>query len=317
MGGNIFKDQSQPIKRENIEPTVKRYFEELKRVFPNKAYIFDKAYFKYVGSVGKKAESGDIDFAIDLSSISDEYQSPANMAKWGLDSDEVKEQFLKYKKRARTATDTELMRRAIMKGIVDIINEKSTNIYCNEKKIGAGGIFTLFPQFTPEGEELVYGVQIDWLIGDLPWLEFSYYSESYDGNVKGLHRTQLLLAMFDRIGYSFSHTKGVVNKETKKVVARTVEGAIKLLEVKYGFKFKEGEINNFFKIIDRIFYLGEEVFTEILDIYFKILDRTRCDIPLGLQDYWLESKDRLGLTGKFLPEDSKLIYEQKLDFITV
>ena len=45
----------------------------------------------------------------------------------------------------------------------------------------------------------------------------------------------------------------------------------------------------------------------IFDIYLKILDSTRCDIPDPLQSYWLDNRERLGLTGKFLPETSKLI----------
>ena len=38
----------------------------------------------------------------------------------------------------------------------------------------------------------------------------------------------------------------------------------------------------------------------------KILNSTRADIPVDMQDYWIQNKDRLGLTGKFLPDDSNL-----------
>ena len=44
----------------------------------------------------------------------------------------------------------------------------------------------------------------------------------------------------------------------------------------------------------------------IYDKYLKILDSTRADIPEDLQQYWIENKDRLGLKGKYLPDDSKL-----------
>jgi hypothetical protein len=44
----------------------------------------------------------------------------------------------------------------------------------------------------------------------------------------------------------------------------------------------------------------------MLDTYFKILDSTRADIPDNLQEEWIGRKDRLVLSGKFLPENSKL-----------
>jgi hypothetical protein len=42
------------------------------------------------------------------------------------------------------------------------------------------------------------------------------------------------------------------------------------------------------------------------DVYFKILDSTRADIPDDMQKSWLDKKDQLGLTGKFLPDESAL-----------
>ena len=64
MGGNIFKDYVSPISRQNIRPTLKKYIEHLEYVFPKKAHIFKN--FSPVGSVGKKAVSGDMDLAIDF-----------------------------------------------------------------------------------------------------------------------------------------------------------------------------------------------------------------------------------------------------------
>ena len=54
-----------------------------------------------------------------------------------------------------------------------------------------------------------------------------------------------------------------------------------------------------------------EEYTAILNIYLKILDRTRTDIPLDIQDYWIKNQDKLELTGKFLPDDSALIGYKK------
>ena len=44
----------------------------------------------------------------------------------------------------------------------------------------------------------------------------------------------------------------------------------------------------------------------LLNIYFKILDSTRTDIPDDLQKEWLMRREPLGLSGKFLPDNSKL-----------
>ncbi len=133
MGGNVFKNKTQSIKKENIMPTVELYFQELSKVFPGKKNIFTLENMKFIGSVLKKDISGDIDFAIDTRSIIDKDFSDKSIQKWGLNPEEVKTQMLTYKKRARTATDSELMVRAILKGIVTKINNDATNLYCDEK----------------------------------------------------------------------------------------------------------------------------------------------------------------------------------------
>ena len=52
-------------------------------------------------------------------------------------------------------------------------------------------------------------------------------------------------------------------------------------------------------------------FENIIDRYLKILDSTRADIPENLQQYWIDNQDRLGLKGKFLPDNSNLISHKK------
>ena len=66
-------------------------------------------------------------------------------------------------------------------------------------------------------------------------------------------------------------------------------------------------LSNFFTLMSFIQNNLKEDSNSIFDIYLKILDSTRCDIPDPLQSYWLDNRERLGLTGKFLPETSKLI----------
>ena len=194
MGGNVFKGKTDRIKRDDITTTLDNYFDELGRLFPKKKDIFK--YFKPVGSVGKKDTSGDIDLAIDVSTILDKNFSDESIKEWGIEPQIIKDNFIKLKARSRTATDSQLMLKAFLLELVKVINSKSPNIFCDEKKVTPGNIFSLYPQFDgTTKKKLDIGVQIDWMIGDLDWLEFSYYSEEYKGNVKGLHRTQLMLSV--------------------------------------------------------------------------------------------------------------------------
>jgi hypothetical protein len=51
---------------------------------------------------------------------------------------------------------------------------------------------------------------------------------------------------------------------------------------------------------------GHPLYDNVIQIYLKILDKTRVDIPDDLQEYWIQHKDELELTGKFLPDNSNL-----------
>ena len=61
-GGNVW-DNSAPIKREYIKPTLAKFKEEFSRIFPIASKYFEQV--STLGSVGKKDLSGDIDLAID------------------------------------------------------------------------------------------------------------------------------------------------------------------------------------------------------------------------------------------------------------
>ena len=306
MGGNIFKGKTQSIKIENIESTVDKYFQELAMVFPHKK-IFDKKHFTYLGSVGKKPVSGDIDFGIDSRSIVSKNFSDKSIKEWGLNPDLVKEQMLKYKKRAKTATDEELMMRAILKGIVDKINSTAINLYCDEKKITAGNIFGLFPQYTPEGEKLDYGVQMDWMVGNLDLLRFSYYSDEYPQGYKGLMRTQLMVALFKNIDVTYSHLKGITDIKTKKLIANNPKDIIEYANDTYGFKITRNVIDNYFSFVEYLEdNLDKNVFESILNIYFNILSHTRVDIPKNLHKIWRKLNKKEHYETKFLPDNSLL-----------
>ena len=200
------------------------------------------------------------------------------------------------------------MKRAIIKNICDYINSNSELIAANDKSSGAGTMFTQINQIDHEtGKENGKTVQLDCNFGDVEWLKFAYYSDSYEGNVKGLHRTQLMLHMFAYKDYIFAHGNGVKNKTTQEQVANKPAEAIELLNKLYNFKLDEKTLQNYHKLQEFLKkHLSEKDLHGIYDIYLKTLDSTRCDIPEDLQQYWVENQDRLGLTGKFLPEDSKL-----------
>lgn len=300
-GGNIWEDSSK-IKMEDIKPTLEQFVKTFRSIFPDlKKQWFDTAdKLTTLGSVGKKPISGDIDIAIDSKAFEDTDQ-------WGLDMQKVSQYFAQFKKRARTASDESIMHKAIVRCIAEKINAANTAIVTNEKKSTGDEMFNQFDQYGTDGKPNGLRVQIDINFGDIDWLKFAYYSDSYKGNVKGLHRTQLMLHLFAYKGYMFKHAEGVINKETREVEAKHPEDAVKLLNKLYHFNITRDILSNYFKTQEYLKKnLDEKELHAIWDIYLQTLDHTRCDIPEDLQPYWMENQDRLKLTGKFLPEDSNL-----------
>lgn len=308
-GGNVFAGKTSPIKIDHITPTLNRYFEELGKIFPKKKAIFNEKHFHPLGSVRKKPVSGDIDLGVDTSSIVDQTFSDKSISDWGIDPRTVKAEFDVLVKRAKTSTPEQLMMKAFLSTLAKYINSRAPNLFCDEKKITPGNLFGLYPQFDADGNSLNTGVQIDWMVGDLEWLKFSYYSAAYpeESNVKGLHRTQLLLSVFQQAGYSFNHVSGVKDKETGQVVAKKPDDALDVLSRKLNVKFTHDQTEDYFKLHNLIKKLPKKDYDGIIDTYFKILDSTRADIPHDMQDEWKKRKARLGLTGKFLPPGSRLL----------
>jgi len=302
MGGNVFGTTAS-IKKENIKPTLLEFFRQFKSVFPKAEPFFRE--MKTLGSVGKKDISGDIDLALSEKSFD-------NVEDWGLDREHIMQLFQAFKKRSRTATDDLLMKRSVIVAIAEIIQNSDTDIAVDMKGSGAGTLFLMFPQYDPTGKQLEDNVQIDINVGDVDWLEFAYHSNTYSGNIKGLHRTQLMLSMFSNKGYTFSHNYGVKTKDTQEIVANNPQQAIDLLNKEYGLNLDKETLGDYFKLKETLEAgLSPEELHKIYDIYLKILDSTRADIPEDLQSYWIENQDRLGLKGKFLPDNSNLIKYQK------
>lgn len=297
MGGNVFGNTAQ-IKKEHIKPTLLEFFRQFKKIFPKAEPFFRE--MKTLGSVGKKEYSGDIDLALAGSSFD-------NVEDWGLDREHIMQLFQGFKKRARTSTDDLLIKRSVIVAIAEEIQNSNTEIAVDMKGSGAGALFLLFPQYDETGKQLEDNVQIDINVGDVDWLEFAYYSNTYSGNVKGLHRTQLLVSLFSNKGYTFSHNYGVKSKETQEIVANTPQQAIDLLNTDYKLSLNRDIIGDYFKLVEALEVgLSPQELNAIYDIYLKILDSTRADIPEDLQSYWIKNQERLGLKGKYLPDNSNL-----------
>jgi tetratricopeptide (TPR) repeat protein len=307
-GGNVFGTTA-PIKKEDIEPTLEKFSDELGRIFPAKAKTFKS--FQTLGSVGKKPVSGDIDLGYDAKNLFPDGKTP-DFKGWGVDKAAFDERVAAIQKRARTATPEQIQLRAMVDLIGNKINDNSDIIRVDLKQSGAGSIFCETGQYDEAGEELGKTVQTDINIGNLDWLKFSYYSSTYEGNVKGLHRTQLLVALFGNKGYTFRHGQGVINKDTREIEAKTPKEALALLNKLYGTNITQDTLEDYHKVMEYMRKnLSKEDFNSVADIYLKILDSTRADIPTDLQDYWIENQDRLGLKGKFLPDESALIKYKK------
>jgi len=298
MGGNVFGTTAS-IKKEDIKPTLKEFLRQFKSIFPKAEPHFSG--MKTIGSVGKKDISGDIDLVLSASAFDD-------VDDWGLDRDHILDLFQAFKKRARTASDEQLMRRAVVVAVAEVIQNSNTDLVPDMKNAGSGQLFLMAPQYDEAGERNGTSVQIDINIGDVDWLEFSHYSAVYKGNVKGLHRTQLLVSMFSNGGYTFSHANGVKDKETGEVVATTPQQAIEVLNKRYGLSLTKDSVANYFDVMETLrANVSQQDLNGIYDTYLKILDKTRADIPEDLQQYWIDNQQKLGLTGKFLPDDSNLV----------
>ena len=312
-GGNVFKstNPTASIKKEDIDPTMEKFVDELSAIFPAKANSFK--VFERLGSVGKKPISGDIDLAYDVKNIFPDGKTP-DFKGWGVDKAKYDELVEGFKKRSKTASPEKIQLRAMIELIGQKIKEGGGDMGVDTKGSGSGTIFFNIPQYDPKGKSLNKNVQTDINIGNLEWLKFSYYSNTYAGNVKGLHRTQLMLATFVENGLKFLHGEGIFDKETNEKVASTPEEAIKILSKRSGVKFTKDILNDYFQLEEFLKKnLPEEKYNSILDRYLKILDSTRADIPENLQQYWIDNQDRLGLKGQYLPDDSKLNSKKKLN----
>ena len=317
-GGNVFKGENvDSIPLAFIQPTLEQYYEELSRLFPQHASKF--ADFTPLGSVGKKAKSGDIDLAVDVEELFPQGKvTDEDLQSWNLNPIDWKATYEKMVKRARTAKPSEVELRAFLYEIARYIGENSQIIKTDLKKVRPGQMFSLFPQISDTGEQKDVGVQIDWMMGNRNWLKFSYFSPAPTESqplLKGLHRTQLLLAMFLAKDHSFKHVGGVFDRKTGEKVAHSPSEAMRLLGKLYGSNVSPETFNTFEGALGWLLdNASEQDKNRAIDAYLTILDRTkgnketlpsgeenRCGyIPEELEEYWVQNWQRLGLKGNIL-----------------
>ena len=179
-------------------------------------------------------------------------------------------------------------------------------------------MFSLFPQFNENGEKQDIGVQIDWMVGNLDYLTFSYFSDApseEEPMLKGLHRTQLIHALILAKNHSFSHTKGVTDKETGEVVAFSKDEVLRLLSNLYGKRIFSSDTQNFNTLNDWMKEINENDREKAFTAYLKILDGTngnkdinsgeRCGyIPKALEQKYLSLLEKDEVSGKFICKEA-------------
>jgi len=270
MGGNIFKNIATAIPRDRVEPTIKAYIKTLAEIFPMKAHSL--SFFEPVGSAGKKEISGDLDMAIDATHISRSFTS-TELQKWGIEWDDWNNLYTKIHKRARTAT----YQMSKMRALLTIISGKlaENNMQVNDR-VTAGNIFTCFEQYDVNGPTGDY-VQIDWMVGDIDWLRWSYYSHG-EKDLKGLHRTQFLVALFSEIGYTFSHFSGIKEKKTSEWTITTSEDALQLLSEHYGM-VTHSQTQTFAQLHSWLLNCDSGSYFKVVNRYKEILRVQKQNIP--------------------------------------
>ena len=273
MGGNIFKNIATAIPRDRIEPTIEAYTKALGEIFPMKAHSL--SFFKPVGSAGKKPVSGDLDLAIDWTHIVRSFTSD-EIGKWEIEWDDWNDLYTKIHKRARTAT----YQMSKMRALLTLISAKLTEKMDVNDRVTAGNIFTCFEQHDESGPTGDY-VQVDWMVGDIDWLQWSYYSHG-EISLKGLHRTQFLVALFSEIGYTFNHFTGIKEKKTSEWTITSPEDALELLSEHYGM-VTHSQTQTFAQLHSWLLRADPASYFRVISRYREILRIQKENIPNALQ----------------------------------
>jgi hypothetical protein len=116
-----------------------------------------------------------------------------------------------------------------------------------------------------------------------------------------------MLSAFQVANMAFNHVNGVKDKATGQVIATAPDQALSVLCNKLEFEIKQTDAEDYYKLHTLLkAKMKPTDYSSLINVYFKILDSTRADIPDNLQDEWRKRQLMLGLTGKFLPDTSAL-----------
>jgi hypothetical protein len=280
-GGN--KAKSDPILKEYIKPTLDSFSKEFKKAIPG-----IKFEYSTLGSVGHKPQSGDLDLSLDISEF---LNKEMKLTYKNLNKKDFEERFEKLKSKAKTASIGKLRSKALCQMLYEKLDSSNMKSYLVDSKASEVGstIFFKYPQIDENGNETNKTVQVDLNIGNKEWLNFAYYSspniysddfKSKYGNLKGLHRTQLLVALFGAVGLTFDHTTGVKDKKTNEVIGKNPKEAINILNSKYkNLNLKESDVDNYASLMTKIRKLSKSEEEKVIKEYLTILHSA------GYEDY--------------------------------
>ena len=278
MGGNIFKNKATSISIENIQPTIDAYKQILGEIFPMKAHSL--TFFEPVGSAGKKPVSGDLDLAIDSNHIIRHF-TESEIEKWGLEYDEWYEKYRKIHKRSRTATYHMCKMRALLIMIGEKLIEHGIDVEI--KKTSAGNLFTCFPQYGIDGQPTGEYIQIDWMVGDIDWLRWAYYSHGEQG-LKGLHRTQFIVACFSKLDMTFSHYNGIKQKGGEEWTITSPSEALEALSSHYG-SLTIDKTRTFRELHSWLLEnASKDDYLEVVRRYVRIIKSAKAEIPSEVKE---------------------------------
>jgi hypothetical protein len=286
-GGNVFTGteyDTDDVLLNNIQPTVEKFVSTLSSIFPKKKSTFTSLSDKsnWLGSTGKKPKSGDVDLAYSSEHFFN--NGNADIEGWSIDSNEYNALYEKNKKAARSATDEQIQVKSLIQLIVKKINESGNDLYASDKAANGGTIHFSYPQYSPDGKKLGTNAQLDLDTGDMDWLKFRYNSELPDDNpeIKGLHRGQLMLAMFAATGYTFKNGKGFIRKETGEIIGSKPQDAIDVFNDEYKPKqlLDLNITSNYNKLMDYVkTNLKPEDKENTLKMFAEALRRAKAYVP--------------------------------------
>lgn len=290
MGGNAFNN-IEIIKKENINPTINKFFEELNRIYPNINFEY-----KLLGSTGKKDYSGDIDVGIDINLFLNEDDTP-KLKEWDIKSEEFYEKFDDFYKVSKTSTRKQTIIKTILFFISSRINKESSEIESNSKSISLWTLFNKFNQYDINNKLEKY-VQIDLMVGNLKWLEYSLYTDVYsDNTVKGYHRNLLLAALFSNKEFSLNPSFGLKKKSDNSFISDDPNEIINILNDIYNISLDYNISLNYFDLLSKLKEnLNENDYNDIIQIYFKKINmRSSSVVPSNFISKWKENNEKWNL----------------------